>query len=80
MHVPDVRCKAEYPTSGSEDPRMARGRIKTEHAGAKNGGGHWGTRAEAKWFASRARRRMDRRDVEDQVAEATEKADEVRRR
>jgi hypothetical protein len=30
---------------------------KTEHAGAKNGGGHWGTRAEAKHQSSRRRRR-----------------------
>jgi hypothetical protein len=29
---------------------------KTEHAGAKNGGGHWGTRAEAKQHSNRRRR------------------------
>jgi hypothetical protein len=29
---------------------------KTEHAGAKNGGGHWGSRAEAKAVSKKARR------------------------
>jgi hypothetical protein len=33
---------------------------KTEHAGPKNGGGHWGTRAEAKHQSSRRRRRADK--------------------
>ena len=31
-------------------------RIRTEHAGAKNGGGYWGTREEAKRGSKRARR------------------------
>ena len=43
--------------------------MKTEHAGAKNGGGHWGTRAEAKAL-SRVRRRADDKlassDVDDE--------------
>ncbi len=44
--------------------------MRTEHAGAKNGGGHWGTRAEAK-RASRKRRRqtdfrMEKSDEEEQ--------------
>jgi hypothetical protein len=34
-------------------------RIKPEHAGAKNGGGAWMTRAEAKQTAKRQRRRGD---------------------
>jgi hypothetical protein len=30
--------------------------IKTEHAGAKNGGGFWGTRADAKQVSNKLRR------------------------
>jgi hypothetical protein len=33
---------------------------KTDHAGAKNGGGDWGTRAEAKQQSARLRRRSER--------------------
>ncbi len=33
---------------------------KTEHAGAKNGGGFWGRRAEAKSRSKKRRRRLDR--------------------
>jgi hypothetical protein len=36
-------------------------RIKTEHAGAKNGGGAWMTRAEAKQASKRRRRETDKR-------------------
>lgn len=36
--------------------------IKTEHAGAKNGGGHWGTRAEAKELSKKARRAGDKKE------------------
>ncbi len=39
---------------------MAYERIKTEHAGAKNGDGAWTTRAEAKRTAKRRRRQADR--------------------
>jgi hypothetical protein len=35
---------------------MAHGARKTEHSGAKNGGGHWGKRAEAKAGSTRRRR------------------------
>jgi len=38
---------------------MGRERIKTEHAGPKNGGGAWMTRAEAKQAAKHRRRRQD---------------------
>jgi hypothetical protein len=38
---------------------MAYERAKTEHAGVKNGGGAWMTRAEAKETAKRKRRRVD---------------------
>ncbi len=34
---------------------------RTEHAGAKNGGGHWGRRAEAKTGSKKRRRQDDRR-------------------
>ena len=30
--------------------------IRTEHNGAKNGGGHWGPRADAKQLSKKARR------------------------
>lgn len=39
-------------------------RVKTEHAGAKNGGGAWMTRAEAKQRAKRKRRQADQEVVE----------------
>jgi riboflavin biosynthesis pyrimidine reductase len=39
--------------------QVAYERIKTEHAGAKNGGGAWMTRAEAKQMAKRQRRQTD---------------------
>lgn len=39
---------------------MAYERIKTEHAGAKNGGGAWMTRADAKQTAKRQRRQEDK--------------------
>lgn len=39
---------------------MSRERIKPEHTGAKNGGGAWMTRAEAKETAKRQRRRDDK--------------------
>jgi hypothetical protein len=40
---------------------MAYGRVKTEHAGAKNGGGAWMTRFEAKRAAKHRRRGAERR-------------------
>ena len=41
---------------------MALGRkTKTEHAGAKNGGGYWGTRAYAKLVSRKKRRVEDKR-------------------
>lgn len=39
--------------------------IKTEHSGAKNGGGFWGTRREAKALSSRIRRIADKRAVQE---------------
>jgi len=51
---------------------MAYERIKTEHAGAKNGGGAWMTRAEAKQTAKRQRRQAD----EIETALSTEERDD----
>jgi len=31
-------------------------KVKTEHSGAKNGGGYWGTREEAKKISKKLRR------------------------
>jgi hypothetical protein len=39
-------------------------RIKTEHAGAKNGGGAWMTRAEAKETSKRKRRQHDKQALD----------------
>ena len=36
---------------------------KTEHNGAKNGGGFWGTRAEAKKVSRKARRANGRKEI-----------------
>lgn len=44
---------------------MAYARIKTEHAGAKNGGGAWMTRAEAKENAKHRRRQIDKQTAGD---------------
>lgn len=51
---------------------MAYERIKTEHAGAKNGGGAWMTRTEAKQTAKRQRRQAD----EIEAALSTEERDD----
>jgi hypothetical protein len=34
-------------------------KLKTEHAGAKNGGGYWGKRVDAKTKSKKLRRRRD---------------------
>lgn len=34
--------------------------MRTEHSGAKNGGGYWGTRADAKTKSNKARRGVDK--------------------
>jgi len=51
---------------------MAYERIKTEHTGAKNGGGAWMTRAEAKQTAKCQRRQAD----EIEAALSTEERDD----
>lgn len=47
--------------------------MRTEHAGAKNGGGFWGPRAEAK-RASRKRRRQSERVMEKEHETNTRKS------
>ena len=39
--------------------------VKSEHNGAKNGGGYWGPRAWAKAISKRVRRQNDKRAVKD---------------
>lgn len=41
---------------------------KTEHAGAKNGGGHWGTREEAKALSKKARRINNKKDIKQELS------------
>lgn len=54
-------------------------RIKTEHAGAKNGGGAWMTRDEAKQAAKRQRRQADKAatqiEAQDEVSDEPEMAE-----
>ena len=38
--------------------------IKTEHNGAKNGGGFWGARREAKKISKRLRRILGKQEIE----------------
>lgn len=40
-------------------------RWKTEHAGAKNGGGAWATREEAKQLSNKIRRQSDKDAVDE---------------
>lgn len=55
---------------------------KTEHAGAKNGGGYWGKRHEAKTLSKRIRRAESRRleraglPDEERRADVSEKEEE----
>ncbi len=37
--------------------------IQTEHTGAKNGGGHWGPRLDAKQLSKKARRANDKKEA-----------------
>ena len=43
---------------------------RTEHAGAKNGGGHWGRRTEAKVGSNHSRRQADKDLVQQACREA----------
>lgn len=42
--------------------------IKTEHCGAKNGGGYWGTREEAKAISKKVRRIRGKRQIANELA------------
>lgn len=42
-------------------------KLKTEHAGAKNGGGHWGKRVEAKTLSKRTRRANSKQIVKTEL-------------
>lgn len=44
-------------------------KTKTEHSGAKNGGGFWGTREEAKTISKSLRRNNDKDEVKEQLDE-----------
>ena len=41
-------------------------KLKTEHAGAKNRGGYWGRRADAKRFSRKVRRQREQETLRDQ--------------
>lgn len=47
-------------------------KFRTEHSGAKNGGGAWETREDAKLISSSMRRRNDREAIDASLAEADE--------
>lgn len=53
--------------------------IKTEHAGAKNGGGYWGKREEAKRRTKKARRGNDKVSVSLETEERLAGIDHVRK-
>ena len=39
--------------------------VKTEHSGAKNGGGFWGKRTHAKRLSKKLRRRQNKQKIEE---------------
>lgn len=41
--------------------------LKTEHSGAKNGGGHWGPRQEAKSISKKVRRKKDKSEIKKEL-------------
>lgn len=43
--------------------------VRTEHTGAKNGGGYWGLRIAAKQGSSKARRQNSRHEIEEALME-----------
>lgn len=47
-------------------------KTKTEHSGAKNSGGYWGTREEAKTIVKKLRRRRSKEIVREEFANAKE--------
>jgi hypothetical protein len=53
--------------------------MKNEHSGAKNGGGHWGTRGEAKTLSKRQRRIEAVEEIDSELAEAIDDAKEAQK-
>lgn len=47
----------------TDSASMSMRNVKTEHNGAKNGGGFWGKRAEAKRISNKIRRAAEKRIV-----------------
>jgi hypothetical protein len=45
-------------------------KTKTEHGGAKNGGGHWGKREEAKKNSRKLRRRNEKNELKNKLDES----------
>ncbi len=43
--------------------------VKPNHNGAKNGGGFWGRRIVAKIGSKKARRKLDRKEISEQLKE-----------
>ena len=52
-----------------------RSRNKTEHSGAKNGGGHWGTRVEAKTASKKHRRENDKKAIRKELPKTKNQSD-----
>lgn len=44
-------------------------KTNTEHAGAKNGGGYWGKRQEAKRYSKKIRRNKDKIEITKELVE-----------
>lgn len=59
-----------------KDSRMAQNK-KTEHTGAKNGGGNWGTREEAKSLSKKVRRTNSKEIVENEMPKLQRDADDA---
>ena len=55
---------------GKQMSLAKRSKMKTEHSGAKNGGGHWGTRAEAKNISKKHRRENDKAQIKRELPNA----------
>jgi hypothetical protein len=54
--------------------KMSLGRkTKTEHNGAKNGGGYWGNREEAKKISNKVRRQIDKNESDQEGEEQSSK-------
>jgi hypothetical protein len=60
-----VKEKSKNSKFFEKDFRVTKNK-KTEHAGAKNGGGHWGPREEAKALSKKARRADSKEIIENE--------------